>query len=258
MRHSLLLHIVLATLLLTAHATASAPPEVDHSAFDDLLSTYVDSDGMVDYEGIQQAHAEVLKPYLETLANAQVDGLSPDEELAFWINAYNALTIDLIVRHYPVEDIFETYEDNPFEKTVGVVAGNEVSLDELEHDFIDARFDDPRFHFALVCAAMSCPPLRQEAYTGDRLDQQLEEQTRQFIRDESHNQIEGQHATIHLSTIFDWFEDDFGGSPEGVQQYLATFFDGETRARLEAAAFAVEYNTYDWTLNDQAIATAGR
>ena len=253
------LHVLLIGLLMAwLPGLASGQATFDHRTFDDLLAAYVDADGMVDYAGIQQNREHVLDPYLEALAEADASALSSDEAFAFWINAYNALAIDLIVRHYPVDDIFETHDENPFEKEVGMIAGHELSLDELEHNFIDDQFDDPRFHFAIVCAAMSCPPLRTEAYTGDRIDEQLQDQAETFIHGHEDNQIAGQRDRIAISTIFDWFKDDFGGGPEGMQRYLADFFEGDTRKQLKQGAYEVSFTDYDWTLNDQTIATARR
>lgn len=242
------------SLILWTAATPIAAQEASfcHQALDDVLATYVDADGMVDYAGLARDRETALQPYLDALAGADVETLGADEAFAFWINAYNALTLDLIARHYPVDDIFATHADNPFKQPVGTVAGHTLSLDALEHDFIDAQFDDPRFHFALVCAAMSCPPLRAEAYIGNRLDAQLQDQAETFIRDEQHNRIAGRTDEIVLSTVFDWFQDDFGGSPAEVQRYLAAFFAGDTQRKLQEAAFTVSFADYDWSLNDQA------
>lgn len=248
------LGVIACTLLLwmSAHPTAAQDAAFDHQAFDDVLSTYVDAEGMVDYAGLARDRERTLQPYLDALAEADAGALSDDAALAFWINAYNALTLDLIAQHYPVDDIFATHEENPFEQPVGTVAGHTLSLDALEHDFIDARFDDPRFHFAIVCAAMSCPPLRTEAYTGNRIDEQLQDQAEAFIRRHQDNRIVGRTDEIVLSTVFDWFKDDFGETAAGVQRYLAGFFDGDTKHRLQQAAFSVSFAEYDWTLNDQA------
>jgi len=248
------LGVIACSLLLwmPARPTAAQEASFDHQALDDVLSTYVDAEGMVDYAGLARDRESTLQPYLDALAEAEVEALSDDAAFAFWINAYNALTLDLIARHYPVDDIFATHEENPFKQPVGTVAGHTLSLDELEHDFIDARFDDPRFHFAIVCAAMSCPPLRAEAYTSERLDAQLQDQAERFIRRHEDNRIAGRDDEIVLSTVFDWFKDDFGGTAAGVQRYLAGFFGGDTKHKLQQAAFSVSFAEYDWTLNDQA------
>lgn len=252
--------VLLAGLGLHA-AQAQSTDTFDHSDFDAVLETYVDEQGMVDYAGLQENRAEHFDPYLDQLAEANPEALTSDEELAFWINAYNALALDLIIEHYPVESIWEptpgetmeTTEENPFEIPVGTVAGKSYTLDEVEHNEIDDTFDDPRFHFAIVCAAMSCPPLRMEAYTGQQIDDQLHDQAVQFIREHPDNRLEPTDGTVHVSTVFEWFKHDFGGDEAGIQRYIASYVDGDLQQRLEQAAFDVAFTEYDWTLNSQPL-----
>jgi hypothetical protein len=135
---------------------------------------------------------------------------------------------------------------------VGAVADTIRSLDEIEHQIIRKRFDEPRIHFALVCAATSCPPLRDEAYTADRLNAQLDEQARVFLHTPGKNDVPtpGDDDTVRLSRIFKWFDGDFGGSKNSIQRYIAPYFDAEVKDRLEAADYDVEFHDYDWSLND--------
>ena len=258
-RVALLLVVGLLMIIGANEGTAQSSSTFDHSAFDQVLATHVDDTGMVDYAALKAHRSEHLDPYLEQLAETDVDALSPDETLALWINAYNALTLAFMLDHYPVDSIWETTpgetaattEENPFEQPVGTVAGRSYTLDEIEHNEIDAHFDDPRFHFAIVCAAVSCPPLRVEAYTGDQLDTQLHDQAVRFIHDHPDNRISSSDDTIHVSTVFEWFIHDFGGDTDGIQAYLAPFFEGTVRKQLEEAAFHVEFTDYDWTINRQ-------
>jgi len=231
---------------------------VDHSAFNQVLRRVVGEEGMVDYAGLASTSDSVLAPYLGDLAAADLSRLGRGQRLAFWINAYNALTLQLIVEHYPVENIWaitpgpaEPKEDSPFERTVATVADTARTLDEIEHDIIRERFDEPRIHFALVCAAKGCPPLRREAYTASRLDAQLDDQARTFLHNKQKNRIPAGDGRIALSRILKWYGEDFGPTTDALQQQIATYFEGAVRKRLQAAAYEVTFLSYDWSLNEQ-------
>lgn len=250
---------VLLLLALCVRSPATAQP-VDHSAFTNVLSTYVDAKHRVDYAQLRTDRATTLDPYLEQLATAHLDSLSRNERLAFWMNAYNALTIALILEHDPVGTIWsitpgdtpETTTESPFALPVGTVADTMRTLDEIEHGIIRERFDEPRIHFALVCAAASCPPLRREAYTGPALDAQLEDQTRAFLHTPALNQLPATEDTIRVSRLFDWYQADFGPDAEAVQQYIAPYTDDRAvRQALQEGRYTVAYMPYDWTLNAQ-------
>jgi len=231
---------------------------VNHSPFDRVLRRFVDAEGQVDYRALQAAADSTLAPYLRRLATTDPSSLGRDARLAFWINAYNALTLKLIIDHYPVENIWavtpgppKPKENSPFERDVGTVADTVRTLDEIEHEIIRKRFEEPRIHFALVCAAKSCPVLRREAYTGARLDRQLDEQARTFLKDDGKNRIPTGNGQIALSRILKWYGDDFGATTDALQRPLAPYFEGRVRRRLEAADYEVTYLPYDWSLNEQ-------
>ncbi|MEZ4700383.1 MAG: DUF547 domain-containing protein [Rhodothermales bacterium] len=247
--------------LITARDPVRAPERFDHGAFDTILGAYV-RDGLVDYAGLKASGQ--LDAYLEDLAETDPANMNEPDQLAFWLNAYNALTLKLIVENYPTKSILRLAPrgvrgipfivpkvNTPFKVSVGQVAGVTRTLDEIEHTIIRPTFAEPRVHFALVCAAMSCPPLREEAYAGERLDAQLDDQGRRFLHDEAKNQVPVSDDAVALSKIFKWFEADFGGSEAAVQQFIARYFDGDVGARLEAGGYRVDYLGYDWTLNDQ-------
>ena len=244
-----------------AQQPVAAPTTIDHGALTNLLQTYVDAAGMVDYAALKTNHDGVLAPYLQQLAETDPANLGDKARLAFWINAYNALTLKLIVDHYPVERIKDITPaggpsipklNAPWHVTVGEVGGQMRTLDEIEHEIIRERFDEPRIHFALVCAALSCPRLRREAFTGARLDAQLDDQAHRFLHTRAKNQIPASDGAIRLSRIFKWFEEDFGENTDDVQRYLAPYFEGAVQQKLQTAAYDVGYLDYDWTLNDQA------
>jgi hypothetical protein len=230
---------------------------LDHGRFDRLLAAFVDAEGNVDYARLRAQADSVLAPYLRRLATTDPAGLGRDARLAFWINAYNAYTLQLIVDHYPVQNIWavtpgppEPKDNSPFALEVGPVADTMRTLDEIEHEIIRERFDEPRIHFALVCAAASCPRLRREAYTGPRLEAQLEDQTRTFLHDDQKNRIPAGPDRIAISRILKWYGGDFGDEA-ALQRFMAPYFEGEVRDRLAAAAYEVTYRPYDWALNDQ-------
>jgi len=250
-----------------AQDVITAPDRVDHDRFDRVLGEYVDADGHVDYARLQPRADSVLTPYLQQLAETDPSRLDRDARLAFWINAYNAYTIKLILDHYPVDSINDIKPgagpsipkvNSPFKLDVGEVAGEVRTLDEIEHGIIRERFDEPRIHFALVCAAVSCPKLRREAYTGSRLEAQLEDQARTFLHDRAKNLIPDGEETVALSRIFKWFDEDFGGSRASIQRFVAPYFEGDVRSGLEQAAYDVSFRDYDWSLNDQPRRTAGQ
>jgi hypothetical protein len=250
----------------TAQARADSVPlrdTIDHGPFSRLLARHVDDQGRVDYAGLRARADTTLRPYLRRLATTDPSGMSRDARLAFWINAYNAHTLKLIVDHYPVPNIWaitpgpaEPKDESPFALDVGVVADTTRTLDEIEHEIIRQRFDEPRIHFAVVCAAESCPRLRREAYTGPKLDAQLDAQTRAFLHDPDKNRVPAGEGRVALSRILKWYGADFGPSTDALQRFAAPYFDGEVRARLEQAAYDVEFLPYDWALNAQAPASA--
>ena len=234
---------------------------VNHTLLDSLLEQYVSEEGLVQYASIK--NDQLLEAYLEELASVNPDALPEKEAIAYWINAYNAYTIKLIVENYPVGSIREISPfrikgvrlaipkiNSPFEYKIAVLGGETYSLDDIEHGILRRRYNEPRIHFALVCAAISCPPLRREAYTGAELDSQLDDQGRVFLHDTSKNQVDLQGNTVRLSKIFSWFRKDFGSSDEDLQVYLSPFFEGETAERLKNGSFKVKHLGYDWTLND--------
>ncbi|MEM6647328.1 MAG: DUF547 domain-containing protein [Bacteroidota bacterium] len=255
------------TILLGCNATAQ-PADVpaervtafDHSVWTELLEAHV-RDGLVDYVAFQDNPK--LAAYLDALARTDPSGLSRDEQLAFWINAYNAQVIDLIQRHYPATSILKLtpikvpgvnahvpYINDVFKTQGGLVAGTFRTLDEIEHQIIRPTFNESRIHFALNCAAISCPSLRAEAFVGSRLDAQLEEQTQSFLLDTDQNNFDVAERTAHVTKLMDWFAEDFGGNETAIQAFLAPYFSGFIQAALRDGKFKLKYQDYDWDLND--------
>lgn len=232
------------------------PEQMDHSLFTQVLEAFVDDAGNVAYARLKE-NPEALVQYLQLLAATDPATLSEDEQIAFWINAYNAYTLKLIIDKYPVSSILRTVGipipklNMPWLKKIATVGGEVYTLDQIEHEILRKQFDEPRIHFGIVCASISCPALRREAYTGAELDTQLTEQALLFLNDPGKNQIQDATDTIRISKIFDWFEEDFTGTHDSVQPYLAQFFTGEVRETLRMEGYRIRYMDYDWGLNDQ-------
>lgn len=209
----------------------------DHSAWTALLGRHVSPQGRVDYDGIRKDMGS-LDAYLAQLATA-VPGAQWDtkESLAYWINAYNAFTIKLILDNWPVKSIREI--DEPWDTKFITLAGDRYSLNEIENEIIRPQFEEPRIHFALVCAAVSCPPLAREAYVAGRLDAQLEQRTRAFINNETFNVT--QEEVVRISSLFDWYAADFGD----VTAFLNRYLQPDIPPKKE-----LYYLEYDWSLND--------
>lgn len=240
-----------------ASSPVTAPAAFSHDAFTAILADHVSADGLVDYAALK-ADARRLDAYLGTVAATDPSALPPDDRLAFWLNAYNAYALKLVVDNYPIDSILDTVGgpfiptvNSPFSASFAVVGGERMSLDDIEHGTVREQFDEPRIHFALVCAAISCPPLRAEAYRGADLDAQLDDQARSFLLDPDKNRVDAASGTVELSKIFDWFKGDFGGSDAAVQRFVAPYFSGAEREALASASLRVRYNAYDWALNRQ-------
>ena len=244
-------------------ALGSAAATFDHSAFDVLLRRHV-KDGLVDYDGFRNDAA--FKAYLQALARADVTSLPEPERLAFWINAYNAYTIELINRHGERESIRNINRTlgitlkGPWREPIVRAAGQVLHLDNVEHDIVRKQFREPRIHFALVCAALGCPPLRPEAYSGARLDAQLADQAQAFLRrSPDKNRVDVAGRTVYVSMIFEYYADDFGGSDAAIGRYIAQFHPpGPERQLLESGAFRLRKTEYDWALNSQERAARRR
>lgn len=241
----------------TVWAQSTPTTTFDHGAFDALLRTHV-VDGMVDYAAFKSA--ATFKSYLSALAKQDPNALPRAEQLAFWINAYNAYTIQLIFKHderKSIRNINKTIGlklKGPWSEPLARVGGKDYTLDDIEHKIIRPAYNEPRIHFALVCAAMGCPPLRREAYTGARLESQLESQGAEFLlRSPTKNRVDVAGKTFYHSMIFGYYKGDFGGTVAAAGKYAARWFPAGSPERrlLESGVFKAVETNYDWTLNSQ-------
>ena len=223
---------------LTTSVPTQSAPAPSHDLFTKLLRRYVSPQGQVDYAGLTKDRV-LVDTYLEQLSqNPPAADWSRDERLAYWINAYNAGTLQLIVDNYPVASITDLDNGKPWDVKRVELGGTTYSLNEIENDIIRPRFGEPRIHFAVNCAAKSCPPLRNEAYTAERLDAQLEEQTRKFLNNEAYTAVDGDQ--LRVSKIFEWYGEDFEDLPAFIARY-----------RDVPAGAQITYAEYDWALNGE-------
>lgn len=220
---------------------------LEHKTWTKLLKKYVTEDGQVNYSGFK-TEEKALDDYLAVLSQHHPDdSWKKEDQLAYWINAYNAFTVKLIVKNLPVKSIKDLgggiYKVNtPWDIKFIEIGDETYDLNNIEHGIVRKQFKDPRVHFALNCASVSCPKLRNEAYVGSKIDAQLDAQSNYFINNKSKNQISKSTATI--SKIFNWFEGDFkesGGVVKFINKYSDIKMTEETK---------ISYLDYDWNLND--------
>jgi hypothetical protein len=224
----------------------------DYSRFDQTLRQYVDEEGLVDYNGI--AKDEHFSDYIKSLESANVETLSRDGQLAFWINAYNAVTIDKVIKWKPEKSVRETFIPGVWTSTKFFtsrehrVARERMSPDDIEHEILRKTFKDPRIHFAIICASSSCPKLPRFAYREGNVQDKLEEETRKYINSDRGVRIDRAENTLYLSKIFDWFESDFIAKSGSVMNFIRPYLREEVVSFLEREP-KIDYIHYNWALN---------
>lgn len=243
----------LSILALLMAGAARGDEVVDHSKFDRLLSAYVSDEGFVDYAGWKGKDVRTLRRYLAQMSGINASTLSRREQLAYWINIYNALTIDGILQFYPLKSIkekasyiggFNIWDDYPV-----LIRGESYSLNHVEHEIL-RKMDEPRIHFGIVCASIGCPKLRNEAFTGAKLEMQLEENARDFFSHSRNIQIDVKRKQVRLSSIMKWFKEDFGKTAAERMAFVAPYVsDPAQRQLLESGEASLKHLKYDWGLN---------
>jgi hypothetical protein len=230
---------------------------IDHDSFDALLKKYVDADGYVDYKAWKSSSADrrALQSYLGKLGRASTKIRSSREaQIAFWINAYNAVTLEGILQVYPTSSIrnhtarligYNIWTELPLR-----VGGKTYSLEDMEHKIL-RRKQEPRVHFAIVCASVGCPRLKNEAYTPEKLEQQLQENTLDFFSRSQNLRVDSGSRTIYFSSILKWFSDDFGNSQADRLGYLKPYLPTAAQQLAGNSRTRVKYLDYNWNLNDQ-------
>lgn len=223
---------------------------IDHSAWDRVVKTAVNEIGEVDYARLKREPRD-LRAYVEAL-QAPVKFVSREEELAYWINAYNALVTYGVTKAYPTKSVRDLgLLWSFFRRREYNVGGRMMSLDDIEHRTIRARFKEPRIHFVLVCASLSCPRLAREAFMPGKLEQQMETQTREYFQERRNMIIDPAKETVTLNGIFGYYKEDFGGSLEGALSFARKYLRPEDEtaiARMKKPK--VLTREYDWSIND--------
>ncbi len=211
----------------------------NHQAFDALLKSNVSNDGVVNYAGFMKSKSE-LRAYISSLGlNMPAENWNQEDNLAFWMNAYNAMTVDLILRNYPLESIKDI--DKPWNQRLWKLSDKWYNLDDIEHQIL-RKMNDPRIHFGINCASFSCPPLLNEAFTSKKVDSQLDELSRKFINDTRRNSIS--ENEVWVSKIFKWFAKDFKRN-----ESLIDFLNKYSNIPISPKA-KLRYQDYNWDLND--------
>jgi len=254
----------------------SAIKGLDYGLYEDALSRFLDDRGMVNYRQLKNGRGE-LDRFTETLgalSQSTYQNWNQAEQLSFWINAYNALTLKAVIDHYPIQASFFkslVYPKNSIRQIPGVcdelnfpVLGRQLTLNDIEHQIIRKEFPEPRIHLALVCASGGCPPLRGEPYRGETLETQLEDQAKVFLSDPEKFRIDREQNRIYLSAIFDWFKQDFaekyttetgfqGGTDaeRPVLKFISSHLNEQDAQYLREGKYKIEYLDYDWSLNEQ-------
>lgn len=264
-------------LFISLPITAAAQQVFDYSSYNSLLQNNV-KNGRINYSNIKSKDIVLLRDFLNRIATVDpidFENWDKNEQLAFWINTYNAITIFGITENYPIEyggilsrirfPRSSVRQIKDFWKTVFVkVMGKEITLDQIEHKIVRKKFDEPRIHFALVCASLGCPKLLDEAYLPESLDDQLETVTADFVNEDYYVDFNTGKSELYLSSIFDWYKEDFDtvineswlrkydDGVRGILQFLIKYRTEDTRLStfLRNNKVRIKYFDYDWQLNE--------
>ena len=244
----------------TAH-NASSQIEVDHSQWDMILKSYLVTDdpsgiNLFSYSQVSPADRDILDSYLQSLETTRVDGLNRNEQMAYWINLYNALTVRVILDSRPVKSIRDInpgggglFSKGPWDAKVARIQGIDVSLNDIEHRILRPAWKDPRIHYAVNCASIGCPNLQPAAFTGKNLYDLLERAAEEYI---NHPRgVEADGRILRLSSIYDWFSTDFGKTEAEIIRHIYTYARADLRRNLDPfmqAKAKIRYR-YDWSLN---------
>ncbi|MBC8233020.1 DUF547 domain-containing protein [bacterium] len=268
--------ISLLGVLFSAYAENDMRQEFNYDDYAATLKTYMNNQGMVNYKQLK-VNREKLDSFVLSVGRLNTESYekwSEKKKIAFWLNIYNALTLKAIIDNYPIKSSFfkaRLYPKNSIRQISGVwdklkftVMGRNMTLDDIEHKTLRKNFNEPRIHAALVCAAMGCPPLRNEPYTGDKLDAQLNDQARRFWKNTRKFKIDRNKKIVYLSSIFKWFGEDFvktygtdetfdgHSKPErAVLNFISKYLDDRNREYLTTGKYKIKYLDYDWSLNEQ-------
>ncbi len=262
-----------ALMIVAAHSATAAPKSelwprreahdpnsnsvIDHGRWQRFIANYLvsDEDGVnrLHYGRVSAASRRELEVYLETLAAIPISEFRRTEQLAYWINLYNALAVEVVLGRYPVASILEIdispgwFSNGPWQKKLITVEGQELSLDDIEHRIVRPIWRDPRIHYVVSCASTGCPNLRRDAYTGATIEDELTEAAKDYVNNWRAVMFEG--GEFYVSSIYKWYREDFGGTNASVIEHLGTYAK-PALADLLSRVRDIEGHFYDWTLND--------
>lgn len=233
---------------------------VDHGAWDRILATYLSDDAKgvarFAYARVSVSDRKALQAYIARLGTVPVTHLAPKEQLAFWINLYNALTVEVVLGHYPVASIRDIdispgpFSSGPWDALLVRVDGTVITLNDIEHRILRPIFKNPRIHYALNCASVGCPNLQPKAFTATNVETMLDKAAAEFIN--SPRGVRVKNGRLIVSSLYVWFEEDFGGSDASVIAHLRRYAGPQLSAALSNITRIADYD-YDWALNDAAV-----
>lgn len=235
---------------------AASEAVVDHSAWSDILGSYVKTGGpqgvnLFDYGGVSSADKSKLDGYIKALADRDPRSLNKAEQKAYWINLYNAVTIQVVLDDYPVDSIRDIkdgfFSGGPWDRKVVTIAGEQLTLNDIEHRILRPIWNDPLIHYGVNCASIGCPNLLTEAYTGENIETRLAENAKAYVKSSRGARFDGKKLVV--SSIYEWFQVDFGDSEAGVLKHLAQYAEGSKQAKLKSRN-GYSKDAYSWDLND--------
>jgi hypothetical protein len=236
---------------------AGSTARIDHGAWAAFLERYlvVRQDGVnrVRYAAVSEADRRKLDAYLERLAGVEISTYSRPVQFAYWVNLYNALTIDIVLDHYPVDSIRDIdispgwFANGPWGAELVTVEGTALTLNDIEHRILRPIWQDPRIHYAVNCASIGCPDLRADPYTAAELDRQLDAAARGYVNDARGAEV--RDGALTVSKIYTWYQEDFGDSDAGVIRHLKRYADPELAQALDGVSEIAD-SRYDWSLNE--------
>ena len=229
---------------------------ISHAMWNIFLAEYVhrgeDGINRVVYSEVSEEDKQNIRDYLTMLQGVRISTFNRNEQMAFWINMYNAITVNLILEAYPVNSIRDIsggfFSFGPWDKKRVIVEGRELSLNNIEHNILRPIWKDPRIHYAVNCAALSCPNLALQSYTGKTIESMLDSAARDYVNNKRGARIET-FDKLNVSIIYFWYKEDFGGSNQGIIEHLKLYADEPLRSKLSNDIIVIS-DSYDWRLND--------
>lgn len=248
----------------TQESTTTSAQPFNYQDYNSILKEYVNAEGLVDYERLKKNRQKLdeFNAAIGAVTPSTYDSWTEAEKIAFLVNAYNSFTLESIIDKYPtksIRNIIGVWKIRKFD-----IVGEKLTLDHIEHQILRKEFNQPGIHVALVCAAISCPPLRQEAFTGSQLEKQLDDQANKFLGNNQSLRIDRENNAVYFSSIFQWFGEDFektyaqeanidglNKTETAIVNYAHQYVNSDAQKYLKQGGYQVKYSDYDWSLNVQ-------